>query len=141
MRALKAETAVEAKSAPTGAGVVIVPTASAVTDEIVSLLREFVRRLAKCRRSWRRRRRSRAASTSAFPRAAGSRFCAASPTPSARSSTALESQRHELEQFLEQVTQQLADFEDWTRWQAGAAQSRRDDTHGLEPPCKPRSCI
>jgi diguanylate cyclase len=45
---------------------------------------------------------------------------------------ALESQRRELEQFLEQVTQQLAEFEDWTHWQAGVAQSRRDDTLGLE---------
>ena len=45
---------------------------------------------------------------------------------------ALESQRRELEVFLEQVTQQLAEFEDWTRWQAGAAQSRRDDAAGLE---------
>jgi diguanylate cyclase len=45
---------------------------------------------------------------------------------------ALESQRRELETFLEQVTQQLAEFEDWTRWQAGAAQNRRDDAAGLE---------
>ncbi len=52
--------------------------------------------------------------------------------PSARSRTRLEAQRHELEDFLEQVTQQLAEFEEWTRWQAGAAQSRRDDTEGLE---------
>jgi diguanylate cyclase len=29
------------------------------------------------------------------------------------------------------VTQQLTEFEDWTRWQAGAAQSRRDDTAEL----------
>jgi diguanylate cyclase len=45
---------------------------------------------------------------------------------------ALESQRRELEAFLEQVKQQQAELEDWTRWQAGAAQSRRDDTLGLE---------
>ena len=51
---------------------------------------------------------------------------------------ALESQRRELEQFLEQVTQQLAEFEGWTHWQAGVAQSRRDDTLGLERPCTPR---
>ena len=110
-------------------GVVIVPTASAVTDEIVSLLRAFVRRLARdAAVGARRRRRCRAASRSACRKAAGSRSCAASPMQSARSSNALESQRHELEQFLEQVTQQLAEFEDWTHWQAGVAQSRRDDT-------------
>jgi diguanylate cyclase len=44
----------------------------------------------------------------------------------------LEAQRRELEDFLERVTQQLADFESWTQWQAGAAQSRHDDTLGLE---------
>ena len=45
---------------------------------------------------------------------------------------ARESQRRELDDFLEQLTQQLADLESWTRWQAGAAQSRRDDAAGLE---------
>jgi diguanylate cyclase len=43
----------------------------------------------------------------------------------------LQAQRRDLEQFLDQVTQQLTQFEDWTRWQAGAAQSRRDDTAEL----------
>jgi diguanylate cyclase len=44
----------------------------------------------------------------------------------------LQAQRRELEEFLEQVTQQLAEFEDWTTWQEGAAQSRRADSVGLE---------
>ena len=50
MRALKAEATVELKSAPAGVasgGVVIVPTASAVTDEIVGLLRALLRRLGQ----------------------------------------------------------------------------------------------
>jgi diguanylate cyclase len=44
----------------------------------------------------------------------------------------LQRQRHELEEFLEQVTHQLAEFEGWTAWQEGVAQSRRADTLGLE---------
>jgi diguanylate cyclase len=44
----------------------------------------------------------------------------------------LQSQRRELEEFLDQVTRQLADFESWSSWQAGAAQTRRDDSIGLE---------
>jgi diguanylate cyclase len=44
----------------------------------------------------------------------------------------LQAQRRELEEFLEQVTQQLAGFEDWSRWQEGAAKSRRADSAGLE---------
>lgn len=44
----------------------------------------------------------------------------------------LQRQRHELEEFLEQVTRQLAGFEDWTAWHEGAAQSRQADTLGLE---------
>jgi diguanylate cyclase len=44
----------------------------------------------------------------------------------------LQSQRVDLEQFLDQVTGQLALLERWTRWQQGAAQSRRDDNLGLE---------
>ncbi|HEY3519372.1 MAG TPA: GGDEF domain-containing protein [Gammaproteobacteria bacterium] len=38
----------------------------------------------------------------------------------------------ELDDFLEQLTLQLEDIERWTRWQAGAAQSRRADAVGLE---------
>ncbi len=34
----------------------------------------------------------------------------------------LQAQRRELEEFLEQVTRQLAEFEDWTTWQAGRGQ-------------------
>jgi diguanylate cyclase len=44
----------------------------------------------------------------------------------------LQSQRADLEQFLVQVTGQLAMLERWTRWQQGAAQRRRDDNVGLE---------
>ena len=44
----------------------------------------------------------------------------------------LQAQREELEKFLEQITHQLSEFERWTTWQEGAAQSRRDDSVGLE---------
>src|SRR5882672_2516019 len=44
----------------------------------------------------------------------------------------LRSQRNELEDFLEQITHQLALLEAWTSWQTGAAQSRVNDTDGLE---------
>jgi len=44
----------------------------------------------------------------------------------------LQSQRADLESFLEQVTRQLAFLERWTGWQLDAAQSRRDDNLGLE---------
>lgn len=44
----------------------------------------------------------------------------------------LKAQRGELEEFLEQVTRQLAEFERWTGWQTDAAQDRRDDGLGLE---------
>jgi len=44
----------------------------------------------------------------------------------------LQQQREELEKFLEQITHQLSEFERWTTWQEGAAQSRRDDSVGLE---------
>jgi diguanylate cyclase len=44
----------------------------------------------------------------------------------------LQGQRRELEEFLEQVTRQLAEFEGWTGWQAGAAQHRIDESAGLE---------
>jgi diguanylate cyclase len=135
VRALKAESAVEVKSAPAaavGGGVVIVPTASAVTDEIVSLLRALVRRLAEM---------PPLAETAAtlgrrleigVPEGGWEPFLRSVADAVGEVANRLESQRRELEEFLEQVTQQLAEFEDWTRWQAGAAQSRRDDTAGLE---------
>jgi diguanylate cyclase len=41
-------------------------------------------------------------------------------------------QRNELEEFLEEVTRQLALLEEWTSWQSGAAQGRRNDALGLE---------
>ena len=44
----------------------------------------------------------------------------------------LQSQRADLESFLEQVTRQLGFLERWTGWQLDAAQSRRDDNLGLE---------
>jgi diguanylate cyclase len=44
----------------------------------------------------------------------------------------LQSQRADLEGFLDQVTRQLAFLERWTGWQLDAAQSRRDDNLGLE---------
>jgi diguanylate cyclase len=44
----------------------------------------------------------------------------------------LRTQRNELEEFLEQVTRQLSLLEAWTSWQTGAAESRRNDTLGLE---------
>ena len=44
----------------------------------------------------------------------------------------LQRQRRELEEFLEQVTGQLAEFEDWSTWQEGEARSRQADTIGLE---------
>jgi len=44
----------------------------------------------------------------------------------------LQSQRADLENFLEQVTRQLAFLERWTSWQQETAQSRREDNRGLE---------
>ena len=44
----------------------------------------------------------------------------------------LQAQRRELEEFLDQVTRQLAEFEDWSTWQEGEAKSRQADTIGLE---------
>jgi len=135
VRALKAEAAVETKSAPPGAaagGVVIVPTASAVTDEIVILLRALVRRLAEM---------PPLAETAAtltrrleigVPEAGWEPFLRSVADAVGEVVTALEAQRRELENFLEQVTQQLSEFENWAKWQTDAAQSRRDDTAGLE---------
>jgi diguanylate cyclase len=44
----------------------------------------------------------------------------------------LRKQRAELEEFLEQVTRQLALLEGFTTWQVTTAKSRRDDSAGLE---------
>jgi diguanylate cyclase len=44
----------------------------------------------------------------------------------------LQSQRADLENFLEQVTRQLTFLERWTSWQHETAQSRREDNRGLE---------
>lgn len=46
--------------------------------------------------------------------------------------TSLQSQRADLESFLDQVTRQLSFLERWTGWQLDAARSRRDDNIGLE---------
>jgi diguanylate cyclase len=45
---------------------------------------------------------------------------------------ALRKQRADLEDFLEQVTRQLALLEGFTSWQVSTAKSRRDDSRGLE---------
>lgn len=134
MRALKAETAVETKSAPLGAApgkVVIVPTASAVTDEIVSLLRAFVRRLAQMPPLVETAATLSRRLEIGVPEGGWEPFLRSVADAVGEVVAELESQRHELEIFLEQVTQQLAEFEGWTRWQAGSAQSRRDDTAEL----------
>ncbi len=135
MRALKAETAVERKSAPVGAapgGVVIVPTSSVVTDEIVSLLRALVRRLAEMPPLAETANMLARRLEIGVPEGGWEPFLRSVADAVGEVVNALEAQRSELEDFLEQVTQQLADFEDWTRWQAGAAQNRRDETAGLE---------
>jgi diguanylate cyclase len=44
----------------------------------------------------------------------------------------LQAQRQELEQFLEQVTARLAQFEAWTKWQDDTAESREHDSLDLE---------
>jgi diguanylate cyclase len=135
MRALKAETAVERKSAPPGvapSGVIIVPTASAVTDEIVSLLRAFVRRLAEMPPLVETSRVLARRLEIGVPDGGWEPFLRSVADAVGEVVEALEAQRHELEQFLEQVTQQLAELENWTRWQTGVAQSRRDDTFNLE---------
>ena len=46
--------------------------------------------------------------------------------------TRLQAQRQELEQFLDQVTIRLAQFEAWTKWQDDAAESREHDSLDLE---------
>jgi diguanylate cyclase len=45
---------------------------------------------------------------------------------------ALRAQRAELEEFLEQVTRQLAMLEGFTTWQVTSAKSRREESAGLE---------
>jgi len=134
MRALKAEATLELKSTPAGAppgGVVIVPTASAVTDAIVALLRALVRRLAEIPPL------AEAAGTLArrlelgVPEDGWEPFLCSVADAVGEVASRLESQRRDLEQFLEQVTERLADFENWTRWQADAAESRRADAAGL----------
>jgi diguanylate cyclase len=132
MRALKAESIIETKSAPPGGPVVIIPTASAVTDEIVSLLRVFVRRLAQMPPLAETAARLSRRLEIGVPEGGWEPFLKSVADAVGEVANSLEAQRRGLEQFLEQVTQQLAGFEDWTHWHAGAAQSRRDDTLGLE---------
>jgi diguanylate cyclase len=132
VRALKVDSTLAGKSAPLDGGIVIVPTASAVTDEIVMLLRALVRRLAEM---------PPLADTAAMltrrldigvPEGGWEPFLRSVADAVGEVVNTLVAQRHELEQFLEQVTQQLAEFENWTKWQTGVAQSRRDDTLNLE---------
>ena len=132
MRALKAESNIETKSAPPGGPVVIVPTASAVTDEIVSLLRVFVRRLAQMPPLTETAARLARRLDIGVPEGGWAPFLQSVADAVGEVANSLEAQRRGLEQFLEQVTQQLAEFEGWTHWHAGVAQSRRDDTLGLE---------
>jgi diguanylate cyclase len=132
VRALKAESMIETKSAPPGGPVVIIPTASAVTDEIVSLLRVFVRRLAQMPPLAETAARLSRRMEIGVPEGGWEPFLRSVADAVGEVANALESQRRGLEQFLEQVTQQLAEFEDWTHWNAGVAQSRRNDTLGLE---------
>jgi diguanylate cyclase len=135
MRALKLQSAAERNSAPAGAmpdSVVIVRTASAVTDEAVSLLRALVRRLAEIpaladTAATLSRRLDLGVAEDGWEPFVRSVADAVGEVVNAR-----KSQRRELDDFLEQLPQQLADLENWTRWQAGAAQNRRDDAAGLE---------
>jgi len=134
MRALKAESVIELKSTPEGTapgGVVIVPTASAVTDEIVSLLRALVRRLAQIAPLAETANTLSRRLEIGVSEGGWEPFLVSVADAVGEVASRLEAQRRELEDFLEQVTRQLADFEEWTRWQAGAAQGRRDDTASL----------
>jgi diguanylate cyclase len=134
MRALKAETTVELRSAPAGVasgGVVIVPTASAVTDEIVGLLRALLRRLGQIPALAEAVPLLSRRLEIGVPEGGWEPFLVGVADAVGAVASTLQAQRRDLEQFLDQVTQQLTEFEDWTRWQAGAAQSRRDDTAEL----------
>jgi diguanylate cyclase len=132
MRALKAENAVEQRSAPAGSRVVIVPTASAVTDEIVALLRALVRRLAEMPPLVETAAVLTRRLEIGVPEGGWEPFLRSVADAVGEVVKALDAQRRELEDFLEQVTRQLAEFESWTSWQTGTAQSRRDDALGLE---------
>ena len=132
MRALKAENAVEQRSAPAGSPVVIVPTASAVTDEIVSLLRALVRRLAEMPPLVETAALLTRRLEIGVPEGGWEPFLRSVADAVGEVVKALDAQRRELEDFLEQVTRQLAEFENWASWQAGTARSRHDDTVGLE---------
>ena len=99
MRALKAESAVELKSAPAGAARRCRHSPDCERRhgrdrELAARARPPAR--ARCRRSPTRPRRCRAGSSSAFPRAAGSRSCSVADAVGEVAS-ALESQRRELD--------------------------------------------
>jgi diguanylate cyclase len=112
--------------------VVIVPPESAVTEAIVRLLQGFIGALGRIP--------ALAETAAALDRRLALGVPAGGWEPFLRNLAGavaqvvdgLQAQRRELEEFLEQVTRQLAQFESWTGWQADAAQSRRDDTLGLE---------
>ncbi|MDJ0656649.1 MAG: diguanylate cyclase [Xanthomonadales bacterium] len=50
--------------------------------------------------------------------------------------SSLQTKKSELETFLEQVNDQLAEFDTWTRWQSKAAKNRQQETLDLESSVK-----
>ncbi len=135
MGALKVRSAVGLNSAPARAmphGVVIPRTTSAATNQIVSLLLALLRRFAEMpaladTAATLSRRLDLGVAEGGWEAFVRSVADAVGEVVNAR-----ESQQRELDDFLEQLTEQLAGLEHWTRWQAGATQSRRDDAPGLE---------
>jgi hypothetical protein len=116
MRALKAEATVEVKSAPAGVasgGVVIVPTASAVTDEIVGLLRALLRRLGRIPALAEAVPLLSRRLEIGVPEGGWEPFLVGVADAVGEVASTLHAQRRDLEQFLDQVTQQLTEFEDW----------------------------
>jgi diguanylate cyclase len=132
MRALQAKAVPETKSGPPGAPVVIVSTTSAVTDEIVALLGALVRRLAEMPPLAEKAVKLSRRLETGVPESGWEPFLRSVADAVGSVVTALEAQRGELEDFLDQVTQQLSGFENWAEQQADATQSRHDDTAGLE---------
>lgn len=132
VRALKTEAAPDTKSGPPSAPVVTVPTASAVTDEIVVLLRALVRRLAEMPPLAEKAVKLSRRLEIGVPESGWDPFLRSVADAVGGVVTALEGQRRELEDFLDQVTQQLSGFENWAEQQADATQSRVDDTASLE---------
>jgi diguanylate cyclase len=103
-----------------------------VTDEIVALLRALVRRLAEMPPLVETAAVLTRRLEIGVPEGGWEPFLRSVADAVGEVVKALDAQRRELEDFLEQVTRQLAEFESWTSWQTGTAQSRRDDALGLE---------